>query len=603
MTPAGVGRGHRAAGDARRVDVAALKHGTDLLALIGRHTRLRRIAATRGGEYAGACPFCGGTDRLHVQPAAGVWRCRRCSPADRWEDGVAFVARRDGVPFREAVRRLRPSGPDGPDGAPIGPAPHPLRTSSNASLFLSAQTPTIYRAERNEHQAGPAIAAPLRPPAAPAAGAWQRPAAAWRAAAERFLARCEAALWSPAGERARTYLHDRGLRDATLRAWRVGWSPHERRVPAAEWGLHAAERPVWLPRGIVLPWLLDGEPWELRVRRRGPDPAAGDVAKAERYRKVRGGRAVLFGADRLAGRRAGVLTEGEFDALLLWQEAGDLVGVATLGSASQGLDECAAQALLPLSPILVAYDPDAGGRAGAAALLSRSRRMRRAAPPGDGDLTECWRAGASLRDWVRFHLARFEALAAAGPALPPVAVTAPPPPPQPEPALVAPPLTLRALLATLQRAGAVFVVTEDEDAPGGERLRIVEPAGGLSAELRTAVAARRRQLADVVRGRFASALPLIAPAGDRERRPAAPTTLPAAAPAGRLAGPSNSFPDPSPSPTSRTEPDTCELCAAVPGTRAVRTWRDREGRVYRLCARHFAPLTRVHRPTARPLAG
>ena len=80
-----------------------------------------------------------------------------------------------------------------------------------------------------------------------------------------LLARCETALWSPAGERARTYLRERGLRDATLRAWRIGWSPRERRVPAAEWGLPAAERPVWLPRGIVLPWLLAGEPWELRV--------------------------------------------------------------------------------------------------------------------------------------------------------------------------------------------------------------------------------------------------------------------------------------------------------------------------------------------------
>ena len=30
-----------------------------------------------------------------------------------------------------------------------------------------------------------------------------------------------------------------------------------------------------------------------------------------------------------------ILAEGEFDALLVWQEAGDLVGVATLGSCNR----------------------------------------------------------------------------------------------------------------------------------------------------------------------------------------------------------------------------------------------------------------------------
>jgi hypothetical protein len=313
------------------------------------------------------------------------------------------------------------------------------------------------------------------------------------------------------------------------------------------------------------------------------------VPKDERYRKVRGGRALLFGADRLAGRRVGVLTEGEFDCLLLWQEAGDLVGVATLGSAAHGLDDRAAHYLLPLSPILVAYDPDAAGRAGAAALLRLSRRVRRVTLPAAGDLTECWRAGAQLRDWVRFHLARVEdptaeprAMVSAGTRKGVPAETIPPPP-----------LTLTALLAALRQAGVRLVVSGDATAPGGERLQIVEPHGGLPPELRGPAAARHRQLAAVARGRFAAALPMLA----RARQPLAES-------AARGIGTHPGRATPPASPVRRRPPGTpegcCQFCPVAPGTPAVRTWRDGAGYVYRLCDRHFAPLARA---LTRPAAG
>ncbi|MBM3502155.1 MAG: hypothetical protein FJX74_26175, partial [Armatimonadetes bacterium] len=63
-------------------DIAALKQRINLADLIGRDTPLVRIAGTRGGEWAGPCPFCGGEDRLHVQPAygGGRWFCRQCAP-------------------------------------------------------------------------------------------------------------------------------------------------------------------------------------------------------------------------------------------------------------------------------------------------------------------------------------------------------------------------------------------------------------------------------------------------------------------------------------------------------------------------------------------
>ncbi|MBV9711108.1 MAG: hypothetical protein JO011_09365, partial [Ktedonobacteraceae bacterium] len=42
----------------------------NLYELISQNTSLRRVASTHGGEYAGPCPFCGGTDRFRVWPDA-----------------------------------------------------------------------------------------------------------------------------------------------------------------------------------------------------------------------------------------------------------------------------------------------------------------------------------------------------------------------------------------------------------------------------------------------------------------------------------------------------------------------------------------------------
>jgi hypothetical protein len=52
------------------IDTARIKQDTNLLALIGTDTTLRRVASTQRGEYAGPCPFCrAGEDRFRVQPS------------------------------------------------------------------------------------------------------------------------------------------------------------------------------------------------------------------------------------------------------------------------------------------------------------------------------------------------------------------------------------------------------------------------------------------------------------------------------------------------------------------------------------------------------
>lgn len=59
-------------------------------------------------EFSGACPRCGGTDRLHVSRATNGWFCRECNGLERhgWKDAIEFVTYYGRVDFRTAVERL-----------------------------------------------------------------------------------------------------------------------------------------------------------------------------------------------------------------------------------------------------------------------------------------------------------------------------------------------------------------------------------------------------------------------------------------------------------------------------------------------------------------
>jgi hypothetical protein len=208
------------------------------------------------------------------------------------------------------------------------------------------------------------------------------------------IAVAEGELWSAEGSRAREWLQGRGLNDDTLRRWHVGYL----RGKATEWRNIAG---LSVPCGVIIPCEIGGSIWYLKARRASGEP---------KYMQVKGGKAnALYGADTLRGQSVAVICEGEFDAMLLHQEAGDLVGVATLGSASGRLDLRTWGAyLLPIARLLVSYDLDDSGDHGAqhlTELTARARLIR--VPMGDKDVTDAWKAGANLRQWISEEIAKY----------------------------------------------------------------------------------------------------------------------------------------------------------------------------------------------------
>lgn len=324
----------------------------NLLDVIGRDTRLKRVAATRGGEYAGPCPLCGGTDRFRVWPnhEGGRWWCRGC---ERSGDLVAYLVETGRIDKREAYRRRH--------GAMVAPV---------------ASVARVAHIERD--------------PATP-------PNQTWQARAWAFVAQSQAELWSATGGRALAWLRGRGLTDTTIKRGGLGYNPRDSWEDRDRWGFEDAGKRVWLPRGVVMPWFIGRDLWRVNIRR---PVRAGEKPKCIGPAGYSQG---LYESDRIRSDKPAILLEGELDALTVLQEAGDLVApVATGGTISGRRSRWVAKlALCPL--VLVAFDNDEHGedaRRWWLDALGNGRYWR----PYWGDANDLHQDGANVRQWVQTGL-------------------------------------------------------------------------------------------------------------------------------------------------------------------------------------------------------
>ena len=187
----------------------------------------------------------------------------------------------------------------------------------------------------------------------------------WQERARRLVEESENWLFQPSTF-AQTMLgwlkERRGLSEETIKEHRLGlvlidrWEGHE------QWGLEpvlkddGTPKKIWIPRGLTIPLWQDGKIYRIRIRR--PKFALRSEADP-RYYLLRGSdtRAMILGTD----KPVSIIVESELDALLLHQEAGDLVNVISLGNAQTRPDQQAADLLKPSRLILVALDADQAG--------------------------------------------------------------------------------------------------------------------------------------------------------------------------------------------------------------------------------------------------
>ncbi len=96
--------------------VEAVRSRTDIVALIGRYLKLKKV----GSRYVGLCPFHGEkTPSFSVNPQKGFFHCFGCKASG---DAFSFVMRMDGKTFPEALESLASAaGVELPDRQRVDP--------------------------------------------------------------------------------------------------------------------------------------------------------------------------------------------------------------------------------------------------------------------------------------------------------------------------------------------------------------------------------------------------------------------------------------------------------------------------------------------------
>ena len=333
-----------------RIDLAAVAR--DLISGEPRH---------QGRKLLFLCPFHDDhSPSLVVDPDRRRWKCFPCGIGG---DALELVKLCKGMTFPEALAYL--TGPPAPSGT-----------------------------ARPRHR--PEAARPAPKPSRPPAG----PSGMPEAEALALVAEAEARLWTPEGSEALAYLTGpRCLTLGTIRAARLGWTPRAAGV-------------AWKPRGIVIPWREGDRLARVKVR---PDDvwrmSFPEDRQPKKYLEGFADRPMIYPSPRvIRPGRPLVIVEGEFDALLLGQELGDLAAVVTLGGTGSSKPEPdILGSMLAACPWFIATDTDPGGEKAAADWeWTRAVRIR---PPEGKDWTDAAKAGVDLRRFWSDHLFPWRVLA------------------------------------------------------------------------------------------------------------------------------------------------------------------------------------------------
>jgi len=195
----------------------------------------------------------------------------------------------------------------------------------------------------------------------------------WQRSSHFYVQKCQAYLWNEINQAALDYLRQRGLKDETIEQAQLGYDPG-RQI-------------------ITIPWYIKDELWRLGTK------SLAEGGKAPLFAGFKQG---LYNADRLTPEQPVLLLEGEFDALIVQQEVGDLVVAVATGGVTLGRQIKWVGRLIQMPQVLVAFDDDpAGDKAAGWWLKVLPHNAQRCRPLGAKDPNDMLiKAGLNLRQWL-----------------------------------------------------------------------------------------------------------------------------------------------------------------------------------------------------------
>ncbi len=319
-------------------------------------TKMEKKSTSKGGEYHGPCPLCGGEDRFHAWPHQGTHGTYWCRGCNKGGDAIQFLRDFEGLSYHDACRKL------GIQAMETAPPNSPPRTRATERNNFSPVASTL-------------------------------PPHLWSEKAALFVEWCHKNLLANPEQLA--WLAAHGIGPDMVAKYLLGWNPADAWRPRVSWGLlpelkeNGEQKKLWLPSGLIIPWHIMGLCCRLRVRRSAGEP---------RYFVIPGsGRQPLITRpDALAY----MVVESELDAILLDCLAGDLVGVIALGNNSAKPDQVAHVFLSAAVHISVALDFDEPGAKAVPWWLAQYSTAERTPVVGGKDPCDMFAAGENVRVWI-----------------------------------------------------------------------------------------------------------------------------------------------------------------------------------------------------------
>lgn len=319
---------------------------------------LKKVASTNGGEYAGACPNCGGKDRFRVQPNARPnprWFCRQCQP--QGGDAIALLMWNQGMDFKQACAELQFTS----DVMPRNPIRQPVQDMN--SLPYSKEKETESDGKR------------------------------WQERAHKFIDYAENQMWSD-DMTGRKYLWNRGFYDNTIRQYRLGYCPRDM---WDDWGL---DKKVWLPRGILIPYERGEFATITKIRTRRLDWHKDD--EYGKYIPPKGVKNTAFLTRPLLAGDYVLICEGELDAIIFKQEIIEPRFVAMATSGTHGAKQLQYLGALALAKkVIVAFDEDEAGENASKYWLDALTHNSVRLAPTRHDINDMFLADDNLHQWIR----------------------------------------------------------------------------------------------------------------------------------------------------------------------------------------------------------
>ena len=244
-------------------------------------------------------------DSLKLFQQDGIWLYKWWSRNGEVGDGIQYLQSHYGMSFPEAVEAL--SGT--------------LTIQKDSSQHVSRQDLNCPESKKNPQP-------------------WK--SKKWQIASEKLIRIAQSCLVGPNGKGRLYYLiHHRGLRLDTIRQRRLGWLPAKAQMPSK----------------LLIP-CYDSQGSLIRIRFRIDDPAP----EKERYRISKESNPHSPYPIGVSSGKPVMVLESELDAILIAQEAAELVGVLGMGTTGTKLSLAMVRYLTDKIPInLISLDNDQGG--------------------------------------------------------------------------------------------------------------------------------------------------------------------------------------------------------------------------------------------------